>query len=61
MKCVELSSLTRAQGQYDLAKPLYERSIQVRENALGADHPGIASSLNDLGESMRVQVMSFEC
>eukprot|EP00752_Nemacystus_decipiens_P017370 g15565.t2 len=36
------------QGNYDDAKPLYERSLAIREKVLGPDHPDVASSLNNL-------------
>jgi tetratricopeptide (TPR) repeat protein len=44
-----------AQGRYDEAKPLYRRSLQIREQQLGADHPDVATSLNNLAELYRVQ------
>ncbi|WP_020559052.1 tetratricopeptide repeat protein, partial [Thiofilum flexile] len=30
------------------ALPLYERSLAIREQALGKDHPEVATSLNNL-------------
>jgi len=35
-------------GQYDKAEPLYLRSLAIREEKLGKDHPDVAISLNNL-------------
>jgi tetratricopeptide (TPR) repeat protein len=35
-------------GRYAEAKPLYERALAIRERALGAHHPHVALSLNNL-------------
>jgi len=35
-------------GRYAEAEPLYQRSLQILEKALGKDHPDVASSLNNL-------------
>ncbi len=35
-------------GLYAKAEPLYQRSLTIRENALGVEHPDVASSLNNL-------------
>lgn len=40
---------------YDLARPLFERALAIRENVLGLDHPDTATSLNNLGVLLRVQ------
>ena len=40
-------SMTR-QGQYAKAEPLYQRSLAIREKALGPEHPDVATSLNNL-------------
>jgi tetratricopeptide (TPR) repeat protein len=37
-------------GDYAKAEPLYRRALEVREKALGAEHPGTAMSLNNLAE-----------
>ncbi len=34
-----LAELYKAQGQYDKAQPLYERSLGILEKVLGKDHP----------------------
>ena len=43
-----LAELLRAQGYFDEARPLYERSLGIREKSLGPDHPEVATSLNNL-------------
>ena len=35
-------------AQYAEAEPLYQRSLAIREKALGPDHPDVATSLNNL-------------
>jgi Tetratricopeptide repeat len=40
--------LYRNQGRYADAEPLYQRSLAIREKALGLEHPDIATSLSDL-------------
>ena len=37
-----------ARGEYDLAEPLYIRSLAIREKALGPDHPDVGTSLTNL-------------
>ena len=37
-----------ARGQYPQAEPLNQRSLAIREKALGPDHPDVATSLNNL-------------
>ena len=48
--------LVAAQGDYEGAKPLYERSLAIREKVLGPDHPDVASSLNNLAMLLANQV-----
>jgi tetratricopeptide (TPR) repeat protein len=43
-----LAGLYKSQGRYPEAEPLYRRSLQIREQQLGADHPDTATSLNNL-------------
>ena len=43
-----LAALYYAQSRYTDAEPLYQRSLAIRENALGADHPSVAQSLSNL-------------
>jgi len=35
-------------ARYDEAEPLYQRSLAIKEKALGPDHPGVAVTLNNL-------------
>ena len=37
------------QGKYEEAEPLFKRSLAIREKALGAEHPDVAQSLNNMG------------
>ena len=48
-----LAALYNAQGQYAKAEPLYQRSLAIREKALGPEHPDVANSLNNLAELYR--------
>ena len=50
------SGIPTSQGKYDDAKPLYERSLAIREKALGAEHPDVAHSLNKLAGLLKAQV-----
>jgi tetratricopeptide (TPR) repeat protein len=43
-----LAEVYRHQARYSEAEPLYKRSLAIRENALGADHPAVAIDLNNL-------------
>ena len=36
-----------AQGKYEQAEPLYERSQAIQEKALGPDHPDVASVIGN--------------
>ena len=42
-------------GNYESAKPLYERSLAIREKTFGKEHPDVAESLNNLAELYRTQ------
>jgi tetratricopeptide (TPR) repeat protein len=44
-----------AQSQFDKAEPLYRRALAIREKAYPAEHPAIATSLNNLGEMYSAQ------
>ena len=50
------SVVPTSQGKYDYAEPLYERSLAIREKALGPEHPDVAQSLNNLAGLLRAQV-----
>ena len=43
------------QGKYDEAIPLVQKILEIREKALGPDHPDVAASLNNLAELYRNQ------
>jgi len=41
------------QGQYAQAEPLYKRSLQIKEKALGPDHPDLATGLENYAKLLR--------
>jgi tetratricopeptide (TPR) repeat protein len=43
------------QGKYDKALEHYQRALNIREKALGPEHPDVASSLSNLGEVFNKQ------
>ena len=43
------------QGRYSEATPLAQRTLTIREKALGPDHSEVAAALNNLAELYRVQ------
>jgi tetratricopeptide (TPR) repeat protein len=43
-----LGMLYYAQGEYAKAEPLHQRTLEIREKALGPVHLDVASSLNNL-------------
>ncbi|MGB6013701.1 MAG: tetratricopeptide repeat protein, partial [Nodosilinea sp.] len=42
-------------GRYDEAEPFLQEALQIRQTALGPDHPDVATSLNNLAELYRLQ------
>lgn len=44
-----LGEALRARGRFDEAEALFQRSLALREQRLGPDHPHVASCLNNLG------------
>jgi eukaryotic-like serine/threonine-protein kinase len=42
-------------GAHDAAQPLYERVLAIRERALGAEHPAVATVLNNLAAVHRAR------
>ena len=44
-----------ARGDYAEAEPLYPRALEIREPALGPDHPDTAASLNNLAKLDRIR------
>lgn len=45
-----------AQGHYGEALPRLERALSIRKKALGADHPQVATSLDNLSALFETQV-----
>ncbi len=45
--------LYQAQGHYAKAEPLYQRSLAIREKALGPEHPAVAQSLENYAALLR--------
>jgi transcriptional regulator with XRE-family HTH domain/tetratricopeptide (TPR) repeat protein len=41
-----------ARGEYRSARPLFERALAIREQALGCEHPATAESLDDVGMTL---------
>ncbi len=41
------------QSKYAEAEPLYQRSLAIREKALGPDHPHVATSLESYADLLR--------
>ena len=48
-----LASLLKDNGDHERALPLYERSLAIKEKAVGKDHPDTATSLNNLAKLYR--------
>jgi len=48
VRALRVARPTVAQGEHDEAEPLYVRSLEIRKNALGGNHPDVAQSLRDL-------------
>ena len=48
------------QGNYDEAGRLYERSLAIREKALGPDHPAVATTLNNRAGLLEAQVRAVK-
>jgi len=47
--------LLQAQGDLAGARPLFERTLAIREKALGPEHPNTATSLNNLAYLLSVR------
>lgn len=45
----------KEQAQYREAEPLLRQSLEVRQRALGPEHPEVADSLNKLAMLLRAQ------
>jgi CHAT domain-containing protein len=50
-----LAGVYHAQGKYADAEGLYRRALTIREQALGASHPGVAQTLNNLAVVYQAQ------
>ncbi len=48
-----LAVLYDNQGQYAKAQPFYQRALAIQEKALGADHPNVATSLENFASLLR--------
>lgn len=48
------------QAKYDDAKPLFERALDIQENALGPNHPEVAATLNNLAGLLEDQVIHLK-
>ena len=48
-----LALLYKAQGRYAEAEPLYQRSLAIREKALGPEPPAVATSLENYADLLR--------
>ncbi len=48
-----LAALYHQQGRYAKAEPLYQRSLTIREKALGPEHPRVATSLENYAALLR--------
>ena len=52
-------SVLPAQGKYEQAEPLYERSQAIQEKALGPDHPDVAQVLSNRAALLVKQVRAM--
>ncbi len=43
-----MAELYHSQGKYAEAEPLYKQALAIRKQQLGDNHPGTATSLNNL-------------
>ena len=44
-----LAGLLHSLTLYEKALPIYKRALKIKEKAFGADHPDVASTLNNIG------------
>ncbi len=51
----DLAEVYRAQGKFAEAAPLYERSMAIREKAVGPEHSDLVGTLNGLADLYRAQ------
>jgi CHAT domain-containing protein len=50
-----LGFASEAQHRYGDAEAFYKRAVEIREQALGAHHPGVASTLTNLGNVLQAE------
>ena len=48
-----LAALYQTQGNYAEAEPLYRRSLEIKEKALGPEHPDVATGLANYAALLR--------
>jgi tetratricopeptide (TPR) repeat protein len=48
-----LEGLSRIRGELEKAESLFERALAIRENALGVEHPDVATSLENYAFLLR--------
>ena len=53
MSLNNLAVLYGDQSKYHLAEPLYERALAIKEKAFGAQHPNVATSLENYAALLR--------
>ena len=53
MSLNNLAALYDDQGNYAEAAPLYRRSLAIRENTLGPEHPDVAKVLDNYAALLR--------
>jgi hypothetical protein len=53
MSLNNLARLLQEQGELGAARPLYERSLAIRERALAPDHPDTTTVRNNLASLSR--------
>lgn len=45
-----------AQGKYEEALRIYDRSLAIRKRELGPDHPDVVTTLNNIAELLKCKV-----
>lgn len=50
-----LGNISRDQGKYEEAKPLYQRALSIREQQLGPEHPETAEIVHCLAQFWEMQ------
>ncbi len=47
--CNQTGYYLQFRGEYEKARPYFQRALEIREKVLGPDHPNTADSLNNMG------------